>query len=311
MPQNAVDRHLVDKLGSRVRFNTPLAPFVAYRVGGPADILITPRDEADLELVRKVHHDHQIPVTVIGRGTNLLILDGGIRGITLSLVDAFQDIELRQSNPPLVRCGGGAEKPALLAWAARRGYAGLEFSAGVPGTIGGGIFMNAGTKYGSYGEILRRLRLFDFQSGAREVSKADVHFGYREQTAVRGSLVLWAEFELREGDTSVITGEVERIVAERAHKQPLEYPSCGSTFKNPPTGGAEGLSAGRLVERAHLKGLTRGGAQISEKHANFILNRGGATAADILFLIEAAETRVENVFGVRLEREVIVLGDPQ
>ncbi len=293
----------------RVRFNEPLAPIVAYRVGGPADILVFPNNESDLNEIKKLSEDEKLPITIIGTGTNLLVRDGGIRGITVSLLHAFKEIEYVGKTPQnshLVRTGGGVGKPELLEWAINQGFAGLEFSAGVPGTIGGGIFMNAGTKYGCYGDILREIRLFDFESGARQLKTEKAQFGYREQKLVKGSLVLWTLFELTTGDGGAIRTEVDRIIAEREAKQPLDYPSCGSTFKNP-----EGLSAGRLIEKTGLKGLQIGGAVISEKHANFILNKGNAKASDILALIEVIKEKVKEQSSVELECEVIILGSSQ
>lgn len=296
------------RFGARALFDERLAPYLAYRVGGPADCLVFPETEEDLVWIAETAKAIGEPITIIGNGTNLLVADRGIRGITVSLLRAFQDISYDDSAPPgeiWVRTGGGVEKARLLEWAIREGLSGLEFSSGVPGTIGGGIFMNAGTKYGCYGDILRRLRLFDFVNGARELGRGEAHFGYREQTAVKGSLVTSVTFELKRGDAAVIRAEVNRIIAERAEKQPLDFPSCGSTFKNPP----EGLSAGRLIEKTGLKGLTVGGAEVSTKHANFILNKGDATAGDILALIDIIKAKVKETFQVQLECEVIVLGD--
>lgn len=294
-----------DRLGDQVLFDEPLKNHVAYRVGGPADILVFPQTEEDLIWLGEISKSQNLPITVIGTGTNLLVKDQGIRGITLSLESAFKEIEVTEKTPSgvLARVGGGVTKPGFLKWAISQGLTGLEFSSGVPGTIGGGIFMNAGTKYGSYGDILKELRLFDFSKGPYTVSKDQFHFGYREQTAVKDRLVVWASFELRKGDTKAIQIEVDRIIEERALKQPLDFPSCGSTFKNPP-----GFSAGRLIEKAGLKGLSRGGAQISEKHANFILNKDQASAQDILDLIQIAKDAVKKQFGVTLECEVIILG---
>jgi len=291
--------------GANVKFNEPLAPYLAYGVGGPADILAFPRTEEDLLWISEQAKHFGVPVTIVGTGTNLLVLDGGIRGIVVSLAHAFHEIELLSQEPPVVRCGGGVSKPALLAWAIERDYAGLEFSAGVPGTIGGGIFMNAGTKYGCYGDILKELRLFDFERGARTLKREETHFGYREQNAVGKSLVTSVVFELKKGDGVALQTEVDRIIAERAEKQPLDFPSCGSTFKNPPTG----PSAGRLIERAGLKGSRVGGAEISLKHANFILNKGNARAADITALIALVKEKVRETFQVELECEVIILGE--
>lgn len=292
----------------RVKFNEPLAPYLAYRIGGPADILVFPRDESDLDWIAKTAKNHSLPITIVGTGTNLLVRDEGIRGITISLQYALGNIAYSPASTvamPIVRCGGGVEKPALLEWAIARGLTGLEFSAGVPGTIGGGIFMNAGTKYGCYGDILREIRLFDFGSGATQIKATASQFGYRHQHLVKDTLVLWVDFALQRGQRTVIRTEVDRIIAERAAKQPLDFPSCGSTFKNP-----DGYSAGRLIEKAGLKGLRRGGAQISEKHANFILNMGGAKASDILYLIQMVKDTVRDQSAIELECEVIILGGP-
>jgi UDP-N-acetylmuramate dehydrogenase len=292
---------------AHARFDEPLAPYLAYRIGGPADILVFPRDEADLEWIAATAREHRVPITVIGTGTNLLVADDGLRGIVVSLLHSFRQIE-RVATPDAgrvrIRCGGGVEKPALLNWAIEHGLTGLEFSSGVPGTIGGGIFMNAGTKYGCYADILKELRLFRFDRGFETHTRESLYFGYREQTAVGDGLVTSVVFELTPGDGRAIQREVERIIAERAEKQPLDFPSCGSTFKNPP-----GHSAGRLIERAGLKGLRVGGAEVSTKHANFILNKGGARASDILSLIAMIRKRVWAEFQVTLECEVIVLGE--
>jgi len=297
------------RLSERALFDEPIAPYVAYRVGGPADVLVFPEDEQELSWICELARSSNIPLTTIGTGTNLLVRDEGIRGITISLRKAFQEIRVIQrldSGEGLIRCGGGVEKPAFLDWAIKNGWTGLEFSSGVPGTIGGGIFMNAGTKYGCYGDIIERLRLFKFNEGSHEYAKEEIHFGYRQQSLVnKDTLVCWADFRLHPGKSNDIQREVDRIVRERAEKQPLDYPSCGSTFKNP-----EGYSAGRLIEKAGLKGSRVGGAEISTKHANFILNKGSAEAKDILKLIQLIKKEVYSKFGVHLECEVIVVGGP-
>lgn len=290
-------------LQERVRFNEPLAPLVAYRVGGPADILVFPETEADLQNLSELSQTFQLPITVIGEGTNLLIKDQGIRGITVSLKNAFQQIEFINEEKTEMKCGGGVLKSQFLNWSIEQSLSGLEFSSGVPGTIGGGIFMNAGTKYGCYGDILRELRLFDFKNGFQQFKTETSDFQYRHQNVVKDSLVVWASFALKKGNAKAIQTEVNRIIAERAEKQPLDYPSCGSTFKNP-----EGFSAGRLIEKTGLKGTKVGGAEISDKHANFILNKGNAKASDILALIEMIQNRVWEQFSVKLEPEVRVLG---
>ncbi|MEZ4750697.1 MAG: FAD-binding protein [Bdellovibrionota bacterium] len=185
--------------GNRVRFDEALAPYVAYAVGGPADILVFPKTESELAWIAAAARENGLPITTIGTGTNLLVRDGGIRGITLSIKETFTDIQVleKKEGTTLVRCGGGVEKPTLLNWAVERGYGGLVFSSGVPGTIGGGIFMNAGTKYGCYGDILTRLRVFDFDSGGQEYGRDELHFGYRHQSHITAkTLVAWADFAL-------------------------------------------------------------------------------------------------------------------
>lgn len=302
-----MNAELTSRFAERVKFNEPLAPYLAYAVGGPADILIFPNDEPDLVWISDFARREGLPITIVGRGTNLLVRDEGIRGITVSLEKGFQEIELLtpdlRADRVLVKTGGGVAKPDLLSWAMERSLGGLEFSAGVPGTIGGGIFMNAGTKYGTYGDILREIRLFDFARGGRQFATTKELFGYREQTLVGDNLVLWTIFELTPGDGPAIRTEVARIIEERAAKQPLDFPSCGSTFKNP-----EGYSAGRLIEKSGLKGLRIGGAEISLKHANFILNKENARASDILALIDIIKEKVKDQFAVELECEVIILG---
>lgn len=298
-------KDFLSHFGELAKKEEPLAPHLAYRVGGPAELLLFPRNEADVVWIASRARTHKVPLTIVGSGTNLLVVDEGIRGIVVSLLHAFKEVEVVSQNASatLIRAGGGYGKPELLEWALKRNLTGLEFSAGVPGTIGGGIYMNAGTKYGSYGDILRELRLFDFRTGPRTLKREEVHFGYRQQTAVGETLVLSALFELKPGDGAAARTEVERIIAERAAKQPLDFPSCGSTFKNP-----EGHSAGRLIEKSGLKGLRVGGAEISLKHANFILNKEGAKASDILALIEVIRRTVKEKFSVDLETEVITLG---
>lgn len=296
---------LRNRLDVRVRFDEPLKPYMAYRIGGPADVLVFPASEAELTWLSDQAAQNSVPITVVGTGTNLLVHDDGIRGIVILLENAFDQIEVveHQAEAVLVRAGGGVTKPHFLDWACDNGLTGLEFSSGVPGTVGGGIYMNAGTKYGSYSDILTELRLFSFKNGPSCCRREELFFGYREQTAVKEAIVVSATFKLRKGDHNAIRREVQRIIAERAKKQPLDLPSCGSTFKNPP-----GFSAGRLIERCDLKGLRVGGAEISAKHANFILNTGDAMAADVLTLIDIATATVKYRTGVTLENEVILLG---
>jgi UDP-N-acetylmuramate dehydrogenase len=205
-----------------VKYNEPIASYVAYKIGGPADILVFPEVEEDLIEISRVSKEKNLPITMIGTGTNLLVRDGGIRGITVSFQKAFKKIEiLKQEDEKFyIRVGAGVEKPLLLSWAIENELTGLEFSSGVPGTIGGGIFMNAGTKYGCYGDILTKLKLYDFEKGFQTLERSQMHFGYREQNAVNNSIVVDAEFVLLKGHGPTIKQEVERIILERYYYYP-------------------------------------------------------------------------------------------
>ncbi len=297
----------VHKLGARVSFGTPLWPYVSYRVGGPADILVFPKNISDLEAVDELAMGHGLTVTLIGQGSNVLVRDEGVRGIVLMMGEFEKKIQIhrRASEGCVVEVTASTLKQELLEWAISHGLSGLEFSTGIPGTVGGGIFMNAGTKYGSYGDILTSLSVYEFGGGGRKTfQREEISFSYREQDVIKNSAVVSATFQLKEGNVAKMRETVNSILSERAAKQPLHLPSCGSTFKNPP-----GYSAGRLIEASGLKGLRVGGAEISLKHANFILNVEKAKAKDILDLIDIIKETVKEKFQIALECEVIILGD--
>lgn len=306
--ENSFRDELTARFSGRVRFDEPLGSYMAYRIGGPADALVFPQSEEELSWLVAAVRSRSIPLTVLGTGTNLLIHDDGIRGVALCLGPGWDAIEtlIEDSQGVIIRCGGSVAKARLLSWACENGLTGLEFSSGVPGSIGGGVFMNAGTKYGSYGDILEELRLFSFSAGPIQLKREQLYFGYREQTAVKDAVIVWVTFRLRRGVKETIRAEIDRIITERTDKQPLGHPSCGSTFKNPP-----GFSAGRLIERSGLKGLRVGGAEISQKHANFILNTNNAKAADITTLMDIIVCSVRSRSGITLEPEVIMLGGPK
>lgn len=296
---------LLEKFPGRVLFDEPMAKHVAWQVGGPAEILIFPDTEEELLWLADEARTRGMAITILGGGTNVLISDQGIQGITLSITRGFQGIQVirRNEEATWVQAGAGVAKKELLDWSVENGLSGLEFSSGIPGTVGGGIFMNAGTKYGTYGDIIDQVRIFDFKSGPKAVDKSCISFGYRSQTALRTGVVTSVTFRLNAASSESVAGTIQRIIEERRAKQPLDFPSCGSTFRNP-----EGLSAGRLIEKAGLKGTRIGGAEISLQHANFILNTGTATAEDIENLIQLAKSRVKALCNVDLDCEIIRLG---
>jgi UDP-N-acetylmuramate dehydrogenase len=294
-----------------------LGPYAAYTVGGLADLFFAPRNEGDLIEGLDWARSNRLPVFVLGSGTNLLIRDGGMRGLVVYLGPLTRSWHLevleRSADSLLVRVPGSFSKAELLEWALENACTGLEFSAGIPGTIGGAVYMNAGTRWGSYASVIEKVRIWVPDVGPLEKTASEMGFKYRghgEGALGGGSVVLSADLRLKVSSDGAEMSRalVDRILAYRGSRQALERPSCGSVFKNPEN---STRGAGRLIESAALKGTRRGGAQLSTKHANFLLNRGNATASDIEELIEFTQQRVREEFSISLEPEVIVAGEKQ
>lgn len=288
-----------------VRAHEPLARYTSLRIGGPADVLVEPADEGDLIALLRWARSHGVPVTVLGGGSNVLVPDEGLRGLVIRV--GFDHIVW---DPPDAsgRCGviAGAGTPLarLIHEAAQRGCSGLEPCAGIPGTVGGAVVMNAGTRHGYIGDVVDWLRLVDGDGHVQTWHREHCGFGYRTSRLQREPVtVVEARLILRPGHREEILDALRRHTAYRQRTQPLRHPNVGSVFKNPP-----GDSAGRLIEACGLKGLRQGGAQIAEQHANFIINLGGAKAADVLGLMSTAWRCVRDRFGVILEPEVRLLG---
>lgn len=299
-----------------MRTDVPLGTFAAYTVGGTADLFFAPRSEDQLVEGLDWAQGHFVPFFVLGSGTNLLVRDGGVRGLVVYLGPQTRSWHLevleRKQDSLLVRVPGAFSKAELLEWALANSCEGLEFSAGIPGTIGGAVYMNAGTRWGSYGDVIESVRIWMPEQGAVVKTATEMGFKYRgHNEAILGgkSVVLSADLRLKLGkDSETSRALVDRILSYRGSRQALERPSCGSVFKNPEN---STRGAGRLIESAALKGTRRGGAQLSTKHANFLLNRGNATAADIEELILFTQRRVKEEFGIFLEPEVIMVGREQ
>lgn len=288
------------RAGLKPRFDEPIARHGFWRVGGPADLLVDVETPEQLALVLSTG----APVTCLGRGTNLLAADAGIRGIVVRLGGAFRSVEVREGpTGPEVEAGAGVSDAYLLARLAREGLGGLGALAGVPGTLGGAIRMNAGTRLGEVGERVIEVELA-LPGEVRRVPAAELHFRYRCVDLPSGAIITRARLSLDRDGFAAEQAAIRAHLAYRRRTQPLDQPSCGSVFKNPP-----GDHAGRLIEAVGLKGHTRGGARFSPLHANFIVNTGGATAADIHALLTLARRRVHERFGVVLEPEVHPVGD--
>lgn len=286
----------------KVVFGEPLCYHTYFRIGGPAEVMAYPAGPDDLKALLKVAREEAIPVLILGGGSNMLVLDGGVKGLVINLSRTF--LELSASGER-IRCGAGVRTSRLLALSAKTGLSGLEGLTGVPGTVGGAIRGNAGTPLGAIVDHLEWVRLVDGSGEERFLSREELGIAYRRTELPAGAVIVEAAFTLRRGNAAEIRGTISKLLVRRNLTQPVEVRSAGCIFKNPPRD-----FAGRLVEQAGLKGLRRGRAQISEKHGNFIVNLGGAMAADVLWLVERARAEVTAKTGVALELEIQIVGSP-
>lgn len=279
----------------------PMARHTTFRVGGPADVLFLPEGADQLIAALEAARSAGVPAHVIGNGSNLIVRDGGIRGLVIAIGEGMSEITRRGDT---ICAQAGAALAKVAAFAQAEGLAGLEFASGIPGTLGGGCAMNAGAYGGQLSDVLIDARVL-LDGSVRTLSRDEMRMGYRTSLPLReGGIVLSARFALTPDAPEAIAGRMRDLNARRRDKQPLNLPSAGSTFKRP-----EGHFAGALIEQAGLKGRAVGGAQVSPKHAGFIVNTGGATAADILALIGIVQDEVKARSGIALETEVRVLGE--
>lgn len=288
---------------AQVLEHEPMARHTTMRVGGPAEILFSPASEGELLFAVREAKRAGAPFRIIGNGSNLLVLDGGLPGLTIRLGEAFSKISVDGNQ---IRAQAGALLSRVAAAARDASLTGLEFASGIPGSTGGGMAMNAGAYGGQLSDVFEGCRALDPETGIiSALGPAEMALGYRESAALsRGLIVTEAAFRLTAGDRSAIQAKMDDLSARRREKQPLNLPSAGSTFKRP-----EGHFAGALIEQAGLKGLRVGGACVSEKHAGFVVNDRNATARDVLDLIHLVQARVLEHSGVRLETEVRILGE--
>ncbi len=291
-------REAVRGIEGEIRWDEPLRRHTTLKIGGPADVLVIPKDtEALARLVRQAR-PLDAPVFVMG-GSNLLVRDGGIRGIVVKLT-RFQRIT--DPDETEIEAEGGVALSRLSRHALARGLGGLEFALGIPGTVGGAVVMNAGTREGEMSDLLTGVRIIESDGTIRMLSRGEMAFGYRWSRFPRGVIVS-ARMKLRKAGKTEIQRRMEGFTDRRKATQPLTWPNAGSVFKNP-----NGTFAARLVEAVGLKGRRIGDAQVSERHANFIVNRGHATAKEVLQLIRLIGKRVEDETGITLELELKVVG---
>ncbi|MBQ5951486.1 MAG: UDP-N-acetylmuramate dehydrogenase [Lachnospiraceae bacterium] len=286
---------------SRVKSAEPMSLHTSFRIGGPAEWFVEAGSEEAVVRVLALCREEEVPCHVIGNGSNLLVSDAGVPGVVLCLGNAFSDIAFEGET---VTAQTGILLSRLARMAAQKGLAGLAFAAGIPGTLGGGLYMNAGAYGGELVQVVTGARLLFPDGTVRDAEAPELALGYRRSSLMdSGAVALSVTLKLREGDEAAIFAEMDDLAARRRDKQPLEYPSAGSTFKRP-----AGHYAGQLIEAAGLKGARVGGACVSEKHAGFVINDGGATAADVLALCELVQEKVYASSGIHLEREIRFLG---
>ena len=287
--------------GTELRENEPMSEHTTFRAGGPARFFAVPKSEEELLQAAALCRRLGMPFVPLGRGSNVLVSDAGYDGLVLSLGDALA-ASVWQGTA--FTAGAGITLAALAREACERSLTGLEFAAGIPGTLGGAVIMNAGAYGGEMKDVLTSVRILDRDGQVREIPAGEMDLRYRgSRAADEGWIVLSAAGTLAEGDRDAVRARMAELAQRRRDKQPLEYPSAGSTFKRP-----AGAYAGALIEGCGLAGFTVGGAQVSEKHCGFVINRGGATASEIYELCCRVQQTVEEQTGYRLEREVKLLG---
>lgn len=284
-----------------VKIDEKLSSYVNFKVGGPADILLIPKSKEQVIKSVAVCKENKIPFYLIGNGSNILVRDGGFRGVVISLKEVNNVIVDRDK----IEAECGAMLKAISDKAMENSLTGFEFACGIPGTIGGAVFMNAGAYDGEISHVIESAEIIDEEGNVVRLSNEDLDFGYRSSIVMKkGYTVLSAVFKLEKGQVKTIKELVDNLTDKRESKQPLEYPSAGSTFKRP-----TGYFAGKLIQDAGLKGYSIGGAAVSEKHSGFVINKGNATAKNITDLIRYIQDEVKRQFGVELHPEVRIIGE--
>lgn len=289
-------------LPGQVKANEPMARHTTWRIGGPADIFVEPAGVKELARLVTWVYGRDLPLYFIGNGSNLLVKDGGIRGIVVKIGRAFGQVQVRETT---LIAGAGTMLGLLASVAQKSGVGGLEFATGIPGTVGGAVVMNAGANGSSMADLVQEVMVMDLSGELERRNAGELGFGYRTSNLLGSSLVV-LEVTCRgvARDPDRIRADMEQYLARRRASQPLSYPSAGSVFKNPP-----GKTAGWLIEQAGCKGMRQGDAQVSLVHANFIVNLGRATARDVQILIHRVQQLVYERFGITLTLEVQILGE--
>ncbi len=288
------------------RFEEPMYKHTTFRIGGPAQYYVIPRETEQLQATIDLCKEYEIPYAVIGNGSNLLVSDIGVRGVVIRMETKCSELTYEdREDGTLVTAPAGMLLSTFAREMCAAGYANMEYATGIPGTIGGGVVMNAGAYGGEIKDSLQAVTVLTKEGEVCSIYAEDLELGYRHSIVdEKKYIVLSASFLLKRGQKEAIATRVAELTKQRKEKQPLEYPSAGSTFKRP-----EGYFAGKLIDDCGLRGFRVGGAQVSEKHCGFVINREEATASDVMNLITQVRERVQERFGVYLETEVRFLGD--
>lgn len=291
--------------GVRVKLAEPLARYTSMKIGGPADCFVEVENAQALGQLMPLLRKSSLPICFLGNGSNVLISDRGVHGVVLRLAGDFKKASWREaSDHVVVSVGAGCAITQLVRQAVRKGYTGLEFAEGIPGTMGGALVMNAGAYGSEFEKVVERVDGVLADGTAVQLARGDLSFSYRTSKLPAGMIVTAVHLRLAKDDATRVGTRLKELVTKRKSSQPTGYPNSGSMFRNPP-----GDYAGRLIEAAGLKGTRIGQAQISERHANFIVNLGGAKASEVHQLMERAKAAVAQRFGIQLEAEVRLLGD--
>lgn len=303
MMDDGEKRALLELTEGRIRFDCAMAPLTTFKVGGPAEALLEASDVEDLRRVVAFLHDRSIPILVVGRGSNLLVRDRGVPGVVIILKGPLASIHTAMDPGLSLKAGAGLALSRLLVHCRRKGLGGLEFLAGIPGTVGGAVAMNAGSQGEDIGSRVEAVEGMDGKGTVTQRGHDQLRFSYRSLDLEEPWIIVWVHLRLDPSTPTQVARRLSGFLRSRKATQPLRFPSAGSVFKNPP-----GDYAGRIIDQAGLKGRRIGGAEISTQHANFIVNRGGARAEDILALMEWARREVRTKTGVDLEPEIRVVG---
>ena len=302
MNQNVIEK-FNNLLGEeRVKVNEPMKRHTTFRIGGPADYFLMPSSEKELKGIIEICKSEELPYFILGNGSNLLVSDKGYRGVIVQLYKNYGDIAVKGDE---IHASAGALLSQIAAAARNSSLTGFEFAGGIPGTLGGAVVMNAGAYGGEMKDVLKEVTVMTAEGEILTLPAEKLQMGYRTSLVkTKGYLVLGAVIALRQGVQEAIKERMKELTEQRVSKQPLEFPSAGSTFKRP-----EGYFAGKLIMDAGLRGYQTGGAQVSEKHCGFVINKEDATAADVCRLIRDVQNKVKEQFGVTLETEVKFLGE--